>query len=206
MHKITPYLFSAAFIFLSHASCGRAFMQPRAAAIVPPARGPRPAGHSNRAGGRRWLLAMVAKAAGRWLAGVVVRPDVARLCPGTYDTCYESRAARRAPLIKSSLTVPCLVRLPSERARGAQGGVPHRCAGNGRQCPGLRRPHSRGRAESGRRGPGRLRPLLQDLAFWPRVKRAVVRGHSCRPAVRCCQSAAYSTVQYSTAVQYSRGL
>ena len=93
------------------------------------------------------------------------------------------------------------VRLPSERARGAQGGVPHRCAGNGPTPPGLRRPHSRGRAESGRRGPGRCRPLFQDLAFWPRVKRAVVHGHSCRPAVRCCQPAAYSTVQYSTVQQ-----
>ena len=46
---------------------------------------------------RSWLLAMVAKVAGRWLAGVNTRPDVARHCSSTHDICCESRAARRAP-------------------------------------------------------------------------------------------------------------
>ena len=49
--------------------------------------------------------------------------------------------------------------------------------------------------------PGQTCIRLPTPAFWPRVKRAVVHGHSCRPAVRCCQSAAYSTVQYSTVQQ-----
>ena len=113
---------------------------------------------------------------------------------------------RSARSLTAHLQCLCLVRLPSERARGAQGGVPHRCAGNGRQRPGLGRPHSRGEstgAESGRPSPGRLRPLIQDLAFWPRVKRAVVHGHSCRPAVQLYgaagQQRTVSTVQYSTA-------
>ena len=60
---------------------------------------------------------------------------------------------------------------------------------------------STGRLVSDGLGRGIVRPLIHDLAFWPREKRAVVRGHSCRPAVRCCQSAAYSTVQYSTVQQ-----
>ena len=52
---------------------------------------------SRPASSRSWLLAMVAKVAGRWLAGVNTRPDVARHCSSTHDACCESRAARRAP-------------------------------------------------------------------------------------------------------------